>query len=82
MDRRITKSNKLHTNHIRLFETILQSKAKIIISGYSSDIYNEYLSKWNRVDFNATAEHGLKRTETVWMNYQERQLKLEDFIIS
>ena len=65
--------------HVRLLETILQSKAKIMISGYHSDLYESYLGKWNSMDFNATAEHGLKRTEVLWMNYK-KDMDLFDLI--
>ncbi len=65
--------------HVRLLETILQSKARIMISGYYSDLYNEYLKDWNVVEFNATAERGLKRTEVLWMNYK-KDIDLFDLI--
>ena len=62
-------------NHVELLETLLQSKAKIMISGYESEMYNEYLKKWNKVAFKNCAEYGKSRTEVVWMNYEtERQL--------
>lgn len=66
-------------DHIVLLETILQSKAKIMISGYYSDLYNEYLKDWNVMEFKATAEHGLKRTEVLWMNYKN-EMTVFDFI--
>ena len=62
-------------DHVELLETLLQSKAKIMISGYESDIYNDYLKKWNKRNFKSCAEHGKPRTEVVWMNYEiEQQL--------
>jgi len=66
-------------DHVRLLETLLQTKAKIMLSGYDSDMYNDYLKKWNKSKFDATAEHGLKRTEILWSNYDsvgQMQLKL------
>lgn len=68
--------------HEELLKIILQSKAKIMISGYESDLYNVYLGNWKKISFNANAEYGLKRVETVWMNYSIGQMKLEDFLIS
>jgi DNA adenine methylase len=56
-------------DHEELLQTLLQSKAQIMISGYESDMYNQYLKDWNKVSFNTNAEYGLKRIETVWMNY-------------
>lgn len=69
-------------DHIRLLETIMDSKAKIMISGYQSELYDEYLKDWNRVTYNATAEHGLKRKEQIWYNYQGNQMTLSDYMIS
>lgn len=47
-----------------------------MISGYESDMYNDYLKDWNRIQFNSHAEHGAKRIETIWMNYDIGQMKL------
>lgn len=63
------KCEMTDADHEELINTILQSKAKIMLSGYENDIYNESLSGWKKVSFNAKAEYGLKRIETVWMNY-------------
>lgn len=46
------------------------SKAKVMLSGYPSDMYEEYLQGWKRMEFRGTAEHAGIRTEVVWMNYE------------
>lgn len=51
-----------------------------LISGYESDLYNEYLRKWHKTTFNSCAEHGKKRIEVVWMNYQKGQMTLKDYV--
>ena len=67
-------------DHEDLLKLLLQSKAKIMISGYESDLYNEYLSKWEKKEFSSCAEHGKPRLETVWMNYKaDLQMSFEDF---
>ncbi len=66
--------------HEELLAELLQSKAKIMISGYDSEMYNEYLKHWNRVEMKSCAEHGKPRTEVVWMNYGEVQLSLENLL--
>ena len=58
------------SDHIELLDTILDSKAKILISGYDCDLYNSKLKDWQRLEFSATAEKGLKRTEVLWLNYE------------
>ncbi len=57
-------------DHVKLLENITKSRAKIMISGYESDMYNEYLKGWNKEHFQSCAEHNGTRTETVWMNYE------------
>lgn len=64
-------------DHEELLEILNQSKANILLSGYDSDLYNRRLANWERVEFSATAEKGLPRTEILWMNYQlKKQLLL------
>jgi DNA adenine methylase len=41
-----------------------------MISGYDNELYNEYLKDWNKLSKNTTAECSVKRTETIWMNYE------------
>lgn len=65
-------------DHRKLLEAIRESRAKIMISGYDSALYQEYLGDWQKVSFSASAEYGLKRVETIWMNYriEDKQLSL------
>lgn len=58
-------------DHEELLKELLQSKAKIMISGYESDMYNEYLKDWNKDAFDSCAEHGKPRQEIVWTNYDD-----------
>lgn len=67
-------------DHIRLLETIVNSKAKVMISGYQHEMYDEYLKGWEHSVYDATAEQGLKRKEHIWCNYQlNNQLSFEDY---
>lgn len=66
--------------HEAMLKELLQSKAKIMISGYDSEMYNEYLKEWNRVEIKSCAEQGKPRTEVIWTNYGEVQLRLENFL--
>lgn len=60
-------------DHIELLELLNQSKAQVILSGYASDLYDQYLSNWHRLEFSATAEQGLPRMEVLWLNFQPAQ---------
>lgn len=66
--------------HEELLRTVLASKAKIMISGYESDMYDGYLQGWHKKYFKSCAEHGATRTEVVWMNYKTGQMDIRDFI--
>lgn len=63
-----------------LLKTILQSNAKIMISGYESKMYNDYLSDWEKETFRSCAEQGAPRKEVVWMNYKpDSQVSIFDY---
>ena len=67
-------------DHEELLKALQQSKAKIMISGYESELYDDYLIKWEKKQFSSCAEHGKPRMETVWMNYKEDlQMSFDDF---
>jgi len=65
--------------HEELLQTAVESKAMIMISGYDSEMYNNYLNKWNKVSFKSCAEHGSPRTEVLWMNFEPpvKQMELD-----
>lgn len=66
-------------DHKELLQVIVQSKAKIMISGYESNLYNEYLHGWHKEYFTSCAEYGKPRQEVVYMNYEHHaQMSLAD----
>ncbi len=68
------------SDHEKLLRLILQSPAKIMLSGYESEMYNDYLHGWEKRQFQSCAEGGAARTETVWMNYrQDYQMNIFDY---
>lgn len=74
------KHEMTDADHEVLLKKLLQSRAKIMISGYDSDLYNEYLNKWEKKQFSSCAEYGRTRIETVWMNYRaDLQMNFGDF---
>lgn len=64
------------TDHDELLKIILKSKAKIMISGYESEKYNDCLAGWHKEYFKSCAEHNGTRQEVVWMNYENTQRNL------
>ena len=41
-----------------------------MIEWIDSELYNNKLKDWDRLEFATTAEKGLKRTEVLWLNYE------------
>lgn len=69
-----------NADHEELLNVICKSSAKIMISGYESELYNDYLSNWEKVTFESCAQGGHKRTEIVWMNYKQWEYQLSLFL--
>ncbi len=58
-------------DHEELLKVLLELEGKVIVSGYPSEIYNDYLDKWKRVDTNARISSGRGtdvRTECLWIS--------------
>lgn len=59
-----------NAGQIAMLETITKSKARILISGYDSDLYSHYLSDW-KIDTTITHTTAAdKAEEKIWMNYE------------
>lgn len=65
--------------HEELLRTLTKHTGPVVLSGYDSDLYNDYLSSWARYEIDAVAEQGKKRTEIVWVNRADRQMSLSDY---
>lgn len=65
-------------DHIQLLETIVHCSAQIMISGYDTPLYNDYLHTWDTLRIPNQTTSGVVREEIVWMNYTH-QLSLYDF---
>ncbi|HBG3822425.1 TPA: DNA adenine methylase, partial [Clostridioides difficile] len=78
-----TRSQKMYNvemeteeEHEKLLKTLLKFSGYVILSGYDSDLYNEMLNGWNKMEFKACAEQG-KRKEMLWTNFETtKQLSL------
>ncbi|EOE7224526.1 DNA adenine methylase [Clostridioides difficile] len=63
--------------HEELLKTLLKFSGYVILSGYDSDLYNEMLKNWNKLEFRAYAEQGKLRKEVLWANFETtKQLSL------
>lgn len=65
-----------------LLDLVMNSKAKIILSGYQSDLYDERLSGWHKDEIQTRTTATDIATEKIWMNYEPplRQMSMQDVI--
>lgn len=56
--------------HIELLQVLKKSKAKVMISGYECELYNDLLTDWKKLQIQAKAQGGAERTEILWLNYE------------
>lgn len=62
--------------HEELIKVLLKHSGPVMLSGYDSELYNDYLSSWTRYEFDAQAEQGKTRKEIIWVNRCDDQLSL------
>lgn len=55
--------------HEDLLRVLVKSRAKICLSAYDNEMYNDVLRGWNTDEKPTIAQMGLHRTEKIYMNY-------------
>ncbi|MVN88317.1 DNA adenine methylase [Deinococcus sp. HMF7620] len=55
-------------SHTELLETLLSFQGLVLLSGYASELYDDLLVDWARVERRTTAEKGQGRVEVLWIN--------------
>ena len=63
--------------HLRLLELVKESNAKIVLSSYDNEMYNDALHGWAVATKSTTAQSGARRVEKIYMNYQPPILAVE-----
>lgn len=66
--------HELHTDaeHAELLEHLQQARARVVLSGYASPLYDRTLGDWERVTIPASTQQGgdnAGRTEVLWCNF-------------
>ncbi len=67
--RNIYKCEMTEQEHVKLLEVLITSKSKIVISCYSSELYDSMLKGWRSQTKVTTAQMGLHREEKIYMNF-------------
>ena len=61
-------------DHIELLEILKESKAKVILSGYESDLYNKVLEGWYKSSrYSVTQNAQRNGREVLWMNFESME---------
>lgn len=66
---RVYRHDFSDAQHERLLATATALPCMVMISGYASDLYGTRLRDWNKVNFMANSQVGL-REESVWFNFE------------
>jgi DNA adenine methylase len=75
-NKKVYKNEFTDDEHEKLLKMIVSSKAKIIISGYMSDLYSKFLSGWRLERASVKDQAGNKKTECIWLNFSDSQENL------
>ncbi len=75
---RLYKYEMNDEQQIQMLKLISMSNAKIVLSGYDSDLYNNVLSTWNKYSTETRTTSSELVKEFIWMNYEppNEQIKL------
>jgi DNA adenine methylase len=68
-NRRIYTHEMSDEDHMRLCALVNESSAKIILSGYQNDIYENHLKRFKKAEIQTHDEKGNKRMEVIWTNF-------------
>ncbi len=77
-DRAPYRCDYTEAQHIELLENLLELPCNVMVSGYFSRLYAQYLGKWRTLSFLARTRSGRSSEEWVWMNYAEPE-ELHDY---
>lgn len=58
-------------DHAELLGVLLGLKGRVVLSGYSSHLYDKTLAGWRRIEIKAKADGAKDRTEVLWLNFAD-----------
>ena len=79
-----TRKNNLYkyemkyADHVELLNALMDHPGKVLLSGYNNDLYDDMLVGWRKEQTFSQADGGVKRIETLWMNYTDNQMSIAD----
>ena len=64
------KHEMTDADHMELLEALKSHKGPVILSGYSSPIYDQELVNWHKETAHTTDQLSRRRQEVLWMNFE------------
>ncbi len=58
------------SDHEELLGALLLHQGPVLLSGYESALYSDFLQGWHKEYFEGKAQTGGKRQEVLWMNFE------------
>lgn len=55
-------------DHVRLLDLLCELRGMVVLSGYPSQLYDDALTDWRRIEVPALADGARPRTEVLWLN--------------
>lgn len=65
---RVYRHDYVENDHVRLLGTLRNLPCRVVVSGYPSKLYDEWLSGWSTQTFTAKSHDGV-REEKLWFNF-------------
>lgn len=59
-------------DHVNLLSVLRGVRGSVVLSGYASDIYDEALHDWRRIEIKTVGDRAAPRTEVIWANFTDR----------
>ncbi len=81
IDRKLYRCDMTDEQHINLLQALNKVQGQVMLCGYDSPLYSQFLKGWKRIEFPTTAfmsKKKSKRVEILWMNYDLSDEQLAD----
>ncbi len=66
---RVYRHDYRESDHVRLLEVLQKLPCRVVLSGYPSELYDQFLCGWNSQTYPAKAHDGI-RQEKLWFNFE------------
>jgi len=68
--RRVYRYDYVIADHVNLLKVLKGLRCLVMLSGYESELYDDELASWRRVEFRTMSHVGMRK-ECLWMNFPQ-----------